>query len=182
MAVIDASALAGWLLPDEDGPDLSEFLAGDQVEAQWLLWVDLRNILVMIERRGRIEVDETTEILSAVDGLGISLDTTADSRRVMALARRHGLTPTTAHTWNSPSAAARPSPASTKHCSPRQRRRTSRFCRARRRRCIHRKGGLSDRRSRLAAQRRWRGWMRSFTAGASQEAEFSEAAVHSTYT
>ena len=92
MVVIDASALAGWLLPDESGPDISDVLANSPVCAPWLLWVELRNILIVIERRGRIELDDTTEILKAVDSLGISLDTAADSGRVMALARRHGLT------------------------------------------------------------------------------------------
>ena len=67
-------------------------LTNGPVSAPWLLWVELRNILIVIERRGRIELDDTTEILKAVDALGISLDTAANSDRVMALARRHDLT------------------------------------------------------------------------------------------
>lgn len=92
MPVVDASALAGWLLPDEAGPDISSIFAQGQAIAPWLLWVELRNILVVIERKGRLEESETDEILAAVDALGISLDSTADSDHVMALARRHGLT------------------------------------------------------------------------------------------
>lgn len=92
MAVVDASALAGWLLPDESGPDISGILANSPISAPWLLWVELRNILVVIERRGRIISDDTTEILKAVDSLEISFDTFADSDRVMLLARWHGLT------------------------------------------------------------------------------------------
>ncbi|WP_299656452.1 type II toxin-antitoxin system VapC family toxin [uncultured Jannaschia sp.] len=92
MAVIDASALAGWLLPDEDGPDISILFDGQPIVAPWLLWVELRNILMMIERRGRIEPADTDTILQQVDKLGIVLDTSADSERVMALARRHRLT------------------------------------------------------------------------------------------
>lgn len=91
MPVIDASALAGWLLPDEVGPDISSIFAQGRGIAPWLLWVELRNILVVIERKGRIEESESNEILAAVDALGISLDSTADSDHVMALARRHGL-------------------------------------------------------------------------------------------
>ena len=87
MAVIDASALAGWLLPDEEGPDLSDILAQGGAVAPWLLWVELRNILVVVERRGRIERGETDAILDQVDKLGIQLDTAADSDRMMALAR-----------------------------------------------------------------------------------------------
>lgn len=92
MPVVDASALAGWLLPDEAEPDISSVFAQGQAVAPWLLWVELRNILVVIERKGRIKDSETDEILAAVDALGISLDTAADSDHVMALARRHGLT------------------------------------------------------------------------------------------
>ena len=92
MAVIDASALAGWLLPDEEGPDLSDIFAEGGAVAPWLLWVELRNILVVVERRGRIERGETDAILDQVDKLGIRLDTAADSDRVMSLARQHGLT------------------------------------------------------------------------------------------
>lgn len=92
MAIVDASALAGWLLPDEDGPDISGLFAREEVAAPWLLWVEFRNILIVIERRGRIEPDDTTAILDQVGKLGIYLDTAADSDRVMALARRHGLT------------------------------------------------------------------------------------------
>ena len=52
----------------------------------------LRNILVVVERRGRIEQGETDAILDQVAELGIRLDTAAESDRVMALARLHGLT------------------------------------------------------------------------------------------
>ena len=92
MAVIDASALAGWLLPDEAGPDIPKILMEGQAVAPWLLWVELRNIIVVIERKGRLEGAESDEMLAAVDALGIALDTAADSGHVMALARRHGLT------------------------------------------------------------------------------------------
>ena len=92
MAVVDASALAAWLLPDESGPDISALFMDGAVAAPWLLWVELRNILVVVERRGRVDQSDTTAILDEIDRLGILLDTAADSECVMALARRHGLT------------------------------------------------------------------------------------------
>lgn len=92
MTVVDASALAGWLLPDEAGPDISALFREGPVAAPWLLWVELRNILVVVERRGRIEAGDADAILAEVDRLGIVLDTSTDSEQVMTLARRHGLT------------------------------------------------------------------------------------------
>ena len=92
MTVIDASALAGWLLPDEDGPDLGDLISQGDALAPWLLWVELRNILLVVERRGRIDPGETTEILEAIGDIGILLKTDFETARVMALCRRHGLT------------------------------------------------------------------------------------------
>ena len=92
MTVIDASALAGWLLPDEDAPDLGPVLGGaGECAAPWLLWVELRNILLVAERRGRIDTGEADALLGLVDRIGIGLDTGAAGPAVMALARRHGL-------------------------------------------------------------------------------------------
>ena len=92
MTVIDASALAGWLLPDEDGPDLSDLIASGELSAPWLLWVELRNILLVVERRGRVAAEETAEVLEAVGQIGISLRTDFETSRVMSLCRRHSLT------------------------------------------------------------------------------------------
>ena len=92
MTVIDASALAGWLLPDEDAPDLAPLLGAGACAAPWLLWAELRNILLVAERRGRIDAGEADTLLDLVDRLGIALDTVAAGAPVMALARRHGLT------------------------------------------------------------------------------------------
>ena len=91
--VVDASAMAGWLLPDEAGPDLTATLAAaDEIAAPWLLWAELRNILIVCERRGRIPAGLADEILEAVEGLGLRLDAAPSSAAVLELARRHGLT------------------------------------------------------------------------------------------
>ena len=55
MLVLDASALASWLMPDEVGTDLAALAeAHDSFCAPWLLWAEIRNILIVGERRGRI--------------------------------------------------------------------------------------------------------------------------------
>jgi predicted nucleic acid-binding protein len=91
--VLDASALAAAILPDEGGPDLAPFLAAEAVfRAPWLLWAEIRNILIVLERRGRLPEGFADEALAAIDGLGIALDAAPAGAEVLRLARRHGLT------------------------------------------------------------------------------------------
>lgn len=91
--VVDATAIAGWLLPDETGPDLSGcFATHSEICAPWLLWAEFRNILVVSERRGRLPQGMADELIEAVEGLSIELETTPSPAGVLALARRHALT------------------------------------------------------------------------------------------
>lgn len=54
--VIDASLVAAWLLPEEYSDDAETIIASiaEPCPAPSLLWFEVRNILVMSERRGRI--------------------------------------------------------------------------------------------------------------------------------
>ena len=92
--VVDASAAAGWLLPDEAVPEglLAAMEGQGTLCAPWLFWIELRNILLVCERRGRLAPGAAESFLGAVDDLGIALDTGAASEAVLALARRRGLT------------------------------------------------------------------------------------------
>lgn len=91
--VVDASALVGWAMPDESGVDLGPALMRhDAVLAPWLLWVELRNILLVAERRGRLPAGMAEQLIGTFDALAIVLDTTPEGAVVMDLARRHGLT------------------------------------------------------------------------------------------
>lgn len=91
--VIDASALVGWVMPDETGLDLGAALTDhDTLLAPWLLWVELRNILLVSERRGRLPAGMADQIVEAVDELDIHLDIAPAGPVVLDLARRHGLT------------------------------------------------------------------------------------------
>lgn len=92
MLVVDASALVAWVMPDEVGSDLDALMARHEaVAAPTLLWVELRNILIVSERRGRLPAGMADQIADAVDGLGITLVTPGSSAVVMDLARRHQL-------------------------------------------------------------------------------------------
>lgn len=91
--VIDASAVAAWLMPDETGEDLLRLTRWRTLRlAPWLFWAELRNILIVGERRGRLPAGAAEEFLEAVAGLGIALDARPAEARVMALARSRGLT------------------------------------------------------------------------------------------
>lgn len=93
MLVLDASAIIGWIMPDEVGLDLDPLIAGGEaLLAPWLLWVELRNILIVSERRGRLPAGMGDQIADSVDALQITLDGAASSAVVMDLSRRHGLT------------------------------------------------------------------------------------------
>jgi predicted nucleic acid-binding protein len=90
--VVDASALAGLVLPDEDGLAIAQMLASAVPVAPQLIWAEIRNLLLMAERRGRIGAGVVEQALAAIGDLGLVLDVGAGSDRVMDLARRHRLT------------------------------------------------------------------------------------------
>ena len=93
MLVLDASALASWLMPDEPSVDLAALSARHDVfAAPGLLWAEIRNILVVAERRGRIDRGSVDLAIAAMDDLGIVLDRAPSSAAVIDLSRRHGLT------------------------------------------------------------------------------------------
>jgi predicted nucleic acid-binding protein len=98
--VLDASVAASWAFADEGGRDnpgevsarALDFLAHDHAVVPALWWFELRNILVVNERRGRIDTAGTAAFLLDLDQLPIRIDRTPDSTAVVALARQHRLT------------------------------------------------------------------------------------------
>lgn len=91
--VLDASAIAGWLMPDETPPGaIVEAVTGaGRLAAPWLLRVELQNILIVGERRGRLGAATVEAFLAAVEDLGIELDTEPPGVAVLHLARAHRL-------------------------------------------------------------------------------------------
>jgi predicted nucleic acid-binding protein len=57
-----------------------------------LWWFELRNALIVNERRGQIKELQTTRFLREISRLPIRLDRTPDETGVLTLARRHRLT------------------------------------------------------------------------------------------
>ena len=93
--VLDASICACWAFEDEDDPvadaALIEVTTGDAVvPALW--WFEIRNILVVNERRGRVSEEETTIFLGYLPQLRIEVDDSIDEYDVLRLARQYRLT------------------------------------------------------------------------------------------
>ena len=93
--VLDASLIVALLLEDEVGPDttasLVEIEDSDAIVPQ--LWhSEIRNALLIAERRGRILRDQTANRLSYLSTLTIRTDQDPDFDAAMNLARTHNLT------------------------------------------------------------------------------------------
>jgi predicted nucleic acid-binding protein len=92
--VLDASVAACWLFEDEDHPDASEAFARvrtDNARVPSLWWFEVRNTLLVNERRGRLTESDTIAFLTALSRLAITVDRTP-GEDVLVLARRHRLT------------------------------------------------------------------------------------------
>jgi predicted nucleic acid-binding protein len=93
--VVDASVAACWLMPDERHPiaDIAyERIIHDPAAAPGLWWYELRNMMIVNERRGRLDSAKTTRALRLLRELPVAIDTEVDEEALMDLARRHRLT------------------------------------------------------------------------------------------
>lgn len=93
--VLDASAAAAWCFPDEATPAANralDRLQRDEAIVPSLWWFEIRNVLVVNERRGRLAAEDTATFLQELERLPIRTDNDPGERLGLALARRHGLT------------------------------------------------------------------------------------------
>jgi predicted nucleic acid-binding protein len=94
MFAIDTSVVASWCFPDEAhaGADAAfRRIAKDTACAPVLLWFELRNVLIMGERRGRLTAAQIGRFLGHVAKLPIEEDRQPDEVRLLGLARSHRL-------------------------------------------------------------------------------------------
>ena len=92
--VLDASAAVCWAFRDEEHPHAAAALTRirtDQAVVPSLWWFEVRNILVVNERRKRIAESETTRFLRDLARLPIRVDRFPDEAGVLRLARTHRL-------------------------------------------------------------------------------------------
>jgi len=92
--VLDTSVAAAWLLREEldaAGQSALRTLRSDGVLVPILWHYEIRNALLVAERRGRIPEGGAGEGLDALRNTSIETDNEADLDAAMALARGHGL-------------------------------------------------------------------------------------------
>ena len=92
--VLDASIAAAWLFQDELEPRAEAALARLAEQSAFVpqLWrLEIRNVLLTAERRGRLTAGEAVEALDDLSELPILIDTTPDLDAAWALARAHQL-------------------------------------------------------------------------------------------
>lgn len=93
--VIDASVAAAWCFQDEEGSAEADALMSRIADKGGvvpdLFWHELRNILIVAERKKRIESEAAGVYLERVRALPLVTDDSQDDAKTLALCRRHGL-------------------------------------------------------------------------------------------
>ena len=96
--VIDCSVAITWCFEDEATPASDRLLdrLGDEPAAAPAIWpLELGNVLVMAERRGRVDAAQIAEFVALLQELPVEIDEETPRRaldQVLALARAEGLT------------------------------------------------------------------------------------------
>ena len=93
--VLDASVTASWCFEDEEAPVADAAmnrLPEDHAVVPILWWFEIRNILVVNERRGRIDSADSDVFLNDLARLPIRIASDPSERLVVGLARTHRLT------------------------------------------------------------------------------------------
>jgi predicted nucleic acid-binding protein len=92
--VIDASLVAAWHFPDERsalGDSIMARLESDSARMPALWWFEVRNVLLIGERRGRTMREHSERFLDFLRGLPIEIAPLPKELAVLSLARRHQL-------------------------------------------------------------------------------------------
>jgi predicted nucleic acid-binding protein len=95
LMVVDASVTISWYLADEataTTQSILQRLGESEAIAPVLWWFEIRNVLLVNERRVRLHVTQTAAILAHLARLPITLDRDPAGDAVLALARAHRLT------------------------------------------------------------------------------------------
>ena len=92
--VLDASVTLTWFLDDEQAPQADvarEHLIKDRTFVPQLWHLEVRNGLIIAERRGRLSANRMIECLETLKWLPIQTDSGAELETVVSLARTHSL-------------------------------------------------------------------------------------------
>ena len=93
--VVDASVAAAWCLRDEQGTAQADAtmarLAAETGIVPGIFWHEMRNVLIVAERRGRIGSEAAERHLERLRILPLVTDDEQDDAQTLALSRRHAL-------------------------------------------------------------------------------------------
>jgi len=92
--VVDASIVAAWLLPDESNELAEEArlaMKSEDALAPELLLHEIRNILVISERRKRVTADDAVSLLVGLRKVPLIIVDMKDDFSILQLAREHRL-------------------------------------------------------------------------------------------
>src|SRR5271157_1561524 len=92
--VLDASVAACWAFQDEEHPHADAALTRIRTEeavVPSLWWFEVRNILIVNERRRRISESDTAAFLRNLSQLRLRVDRLPDENAILRLARTHRL-------------------------------------------------------------------------------------------
>jgi predicted nucleic acid-binding protein len=93
--VVDTSVAVCWFMPDERHPIADAAfrrIIDDPAVTPVLWWYELRNVLIVNERRERLDNAKTARVLRLLRGLAVATDADVEEEALMQLARRHRLT------------------------------------------------------------------------------------------
>jgi predicted nucleic acid-binding protein len=93
--VLDASVAGPWVLADEPSEAANRIahrLLTESALVPTLWWYEVRNLLVVCERRGRLNRSDSDLFLSRLKNYPIKVDAEPNWDDVMRLARKHRLT------------------------------------------------------------------------------------------
>lgn len=92
--VLDASIAACWAFEDEDHPAATlalDRMRADEARVPSLWWFEVRNTLIVNERRGRLTEADTAAFLRGLARLCVTVDRSPEDAGVLTLARRYRL-------------------------------------------------------------------------------------------
>ena len=93
--VVDASVAVAWCLRDEEGSGEADAAIGrlstETGIVPGLFWHEIRNVLIIAERRGRINAVAVERHIYHLRTLPLITDNDQSDSETVALARRHGL-------------------------------------------------------------------------------------------
>lgn len=93
--VVDASVAAAWCFRDEEGTAQADAtmarLAAEIGIVPGIFWHEMRNVLIVAERRGRIGPEAAERHMERLRILPLVTDDEQDDAQTFALSRRHAL-------------------------------------------------------------------------------------------